>query len=62
MGGPCEEAISGNTPDELVANGMEHLKAAHPEMAEGVAKMTPEQLEEWNKDFHAKFEAAPETN
>ena len=27
-----------------------------------MAGMTPEQMEAWNKDFHAKFAAAPETN
>ena len=59
MGGPCETAISGTTADELVGNRMEHLKSAHTEMAEDVAKMTPEQLDQRNKDFHAKFDAAP---
>ncbi len=62
LGGPCEAALSGNTPDELVANAMTHLKETHPEMAADVAKMTPEQMEAWNKDFQAKFAATPETN
>jgi predicted small metal-binding protein len=61
MGGPCDTALSGSTPDELVGNAMEHLKAEHPEMAADVEKMTPEQTETWNKDFHAKYEAKPET-
>jgi predicted small metal-binding protein len=61
MGGPCDTAVSGATADELVAKGMDHLNTAHPDMAADVAKMTPEQMETWNKDFHTKFDATPET-
>ena len=59
MGGPCDTTVSGNTADELMANGMVHLNDAHPEIAEDMSKMTPEQLETMTKDLHAKFDAAP---
>lgn len=61
LGGPCETAISGNTADEMMNVGMEHVKAAHPEMVAGITNMTPEQGETWNKEFQAKFATAPET-
>ncbi len=51
MGGPCEEKISGNTPEEMMANGMTHLESAHPEMAADV-KAAPKDsptMVEWNK-------------
>ena len=62
MGGPCDAKITGATPDEVMANGMKHLEAAHPEMAAQV-KATPKDdpmMVEWNKKFMADFEAAPE--
>ena len=63
MGGPCEAAIMGSTPDEMMMNGMKHLEEAHPDMAAKVkatAKDDP-MMVEWNKKFMADFEAAPET-
>jgi predicted small metal-binding protein len=60
MGGPCEAVITGNTPDEMVANGMTHLTAAHPEMAESMKTMPKEGMDKWMADFHAKWDATPE--
>lgn len=62
MGGPCDEKVSGSTQDELMANGMKHLEAAHPEMAESVKKASPDDpmMIEWRKNFDAAWSAAPE--
>ncbi len=62
MGGMCDTPISGNTKDELMMNGMQHLEVAHPEMAVQI-KATPKDdpmMVEWGKKFDAMYEAAPE--
>ena len=64
LGGPCEEKITGNTQDEMMANGMAHLEAAHPEMAADV-KAAPKddpKMMEWMKKFQEDWASAPETN
>ncbi len=63
MGGPstCNAAISGNTPEEMIDNGMVHLKAAHPDMVEGMKTAPKEMIDKWNADFHKKWDAAPES-
>jgi len=62
MGGPatCSTTISGNTPDEMINNGMEHLKATHPDMVEGMKTMPKETMEGWRADFQKKWDAAPD--
>jgi Trk K+ transport system NAD-binding subunit len=62
MGGPatCSTIISGNTAEEMVKNGMDHIIQAHPEMASDVKNMTPEATTAWMADFQKKFDAAPE--
>jgi len=62
MGGPCDAAITGATPDEMIKHAMTHLEKAHPKMAADV-KATPENdpmMVAWNKKFMADFKAAPE--
>lgn len=62
MGGPadCTVVITGNTAEEMVKNGMDHVTMAHPEMVEDIKKMTPEENEKWMADFQKKFDAMPE--
>ena len=63
LGGPCEEKISGNTPDELIGHAMEHLEATHPQMAADVkaaAKDDP-MMVEWNKKFKADWANTPDS-
>jgi len=57
MGGPatCTTVLTGNTPEEMVKNGMEHVKAQHPEIAAQIAAMSKEDTEKWMADFTAKF-------
>lgn len=60
MGGPadCTVMITGNTAEEMVKNGMDHINQAHPEMAADIKKMTPEATTQWMADFQKKFDAA----
>ncbi len=62
MGGMCDTEITGNTAEELMANGMKHLDEAHPEMAAQV-RSTPQDdpsMVTWREKFYQDFEAAPE--
>jgi hypothetical protein len=62
MGGPatCTVVITGNTAEEMVKNGMDHINQAHPEMAADIKKMTPEATSAWMADFQKKFDALAE--
>lgn len=60
MGGPCEAKITGNTPEEMMMNGMKHLEQNHADMAAKV-KATPKDdpmMTEWNKKFMKDWKAA----
>lgn len=62
MGGMCEEEVSGETKEELLANGMEHLESSHPEMAATVKTMPEDDpmMIEWRQKFDEMWDAAPE--
>ena len=62
-GGPadCTDVLHGNTVEEMAADGMKHVAAAHPEMAADIQKMSPEETAKWMAGFKAKFDALPET-
>lgn len=62
MGGPatCSTVISGNTPDEMVQNGMVHLQGVHPDMVEGMKTASKEMMDSWRADFQKKWDATPE--
>jgi len=62
LGGPCDEAISASTPDEMMTKGMVHLESAHPQMAADV-KATPKddpKMVAWGEKFKADWAAASE--
>jgi hypothetical protein len=62
MGGPatCTTVFKGNTAEEVVADAMKHVTAAHPEMAADIQKMSKEDTAKWFAEFHTKFDALPE--
>jgi predicted small metal-binding protein len=62
MGGPatCTAVLSGNTAEEMVADGTKHVTEAHPEMAADIKKMSPEDTAKWFAEFQQKFDALPE--
>ena len=64
MGGPCETAVTGSTPEEMMSNGMQHIEQAHPEMAAGIKAMPKDdpKMVAWNEKFMKDWAAAPETN
>lgn len=62
MGGPsdCTTVISGDTPEEMVQNGMKHLTEAHPKMVEDMKAMSKETGDKWRAEFQEKWDATPE--
>ncbi len=62
MGGMCDAVMTAETKEEMLAKGMEHLEAAHPEMAATVKAMPKDDpmMVEWNKKFDEMWDAAPE--
>lgn len=62
MGGPadCTTVITGNTAEEMTANGTAHVMEAHADIAAQMATMSNENKAKWMEDFKVKFEAAPE--
>lgn len=62
MGGPatCTAVLSGNTEEELLANGTKHVNAVHPEIAGQMKTMSKADNDKWTADFHEKWEATPE--
>jgi predicted small metal-binding protein len=61
LGGPCDEAISAETKEEMMNKGMAHLASAHPQMAADVQAMPKDdpKMVEWAKSFDAMWENAP---
>lgn len=62
MGGMCDEAVSGNTSEEIMMKGMQHLEEAHPEMAANVKAMPIDDpaMVAWSEKFQKDFDALPE--
>ena len=62
MGGPatCMAVITGDTEDDMIQNGMTHLKEAHPDMVEGMKTAPKESMDKWREDFQRKWDTTPE--
>lgn len=60
MGGPatCDFVLTGNTAEEMVANGTKHVMESHPDITAQMEAMTPEAKANWMTDFQAKFDIA----
>ena len=52
--------ISANSWEEMKAEGMKHLEATHPEIAEGMKNQTPEEIAKWDVEGETKFNALPD--
>lgn len=61
MGGMCEAKIRGGTADEMIAGGMAHLEAEHPEMAQTIKSLAKDDpmLISWNSKFLKDFHSTP---
>lgn len=68
MGGPCDTAISGNTADEMMANGAKHVTAmaasgddAHKKVLVMMEEMqknpNSDEAKAWGEEFAKNFAA-----
>lgn len=69
MGGPCDVAVQGNTPEEIMEKGGVHVNELAASGDEGHMKAkemmdaagnNPEELKKWQDQFMATYNAAPE--
>lgn len=69
MGGPCDTAFQAETADEIMDKGGAHVietaeqgDEEHKKVKEMMDEMqtNPASGEEWNKKFHADFDALPQ--
>ena len=66
MGGPCDAPIHGNTAEEMINNGTEHVHSVDDEGHKKVIAMMQEMQKdpasgkEWNEKFNKDFDALPE--
>jgi predicted small metal-binding protein len=69
MGGPCDAKIQGNTPEEVMQKGGEHVNEMAAKGDEGHIKAkemmdaagnNPEDLKKWQDQFMATYNAAPQ--
>jgi len=63
LGGMCEERISAETPDEMIAQGMKHLEDKHQGMAATVKAMPEDDptMVAWGEKFMKNWESTPES-
>ncbi len=69
MGGPCDAKISGETPEEIMSKGGEHVNEmasqgdeAHQEAKKMMdsAGENPEELKKWQDEFMNTYNATPD--
>ena len=64
MGGTCDAEIRGETAEEMMENGKNHVHGQTDEGHQGLVKQmegsSEEEMEAWKKDFATKFEAVPD--
>jgi predicted small metal-binding protein len=64
MGGVCEAEIKGETSDEMMKNGKDHVHNtdddAHKQMAEKMKTVSDEEMAKWKTKFEADFVALPD--
>ena len=68
MGGPCDAELKGETPEEIMQKGGEHVNEMAATGDEGHVKAkemmdsavnNPEELKKWQDEFMQTYNAAP---
>lgn len=59
MGGPCDYAVTANTPKEMIDKGMEHVKKNHPDIAQNMDSTPQEEKDVWYDSFMKTWEKTP---
>ena len=67
MGGDCDAVITGETAEELMANGKKHVHdlaesgdEVHKGVVEKMGQLSEEDHKKWAEDFAAKFDSLEE--
>lgn len=64
MGGVCDAEIQGETPEEMMENGKNHVHEGtdeeHQEIVKQMEAMSEEGKAAWMEEFKGKFDAAEE--
>jgi predicted small metal-binding protein len=64
MGGTCDMEVTGETMEEMMENGKQHVHSqedeGHKQIVSQMEAASPEEMEAWKRDFAAKFESAPD--
>lgn len=62
MGGMCDHALSAETMDDMMMEGMKHLEEVHPEMAANIKAMPKDDpaMVAWSEKFKSDWDAVPE--
>lgn len=64
MGGTCEAEIQGDTADELMASGKQHVHdqaeagdEGHKAVMQKMTQLSEEDLKKWTEDFNQNFDS-----
>ena len=60
MGGSCDTAVTGTTVEELMANGVEHVKQHHTFLYEALGYLSEGDKAKLNEKIKGLWDAAPE--
>ncbi len=61
MGGVCDMEFTAHNAKEIIMKGEEHIKKNHPEIAEQMKKMSPDEKKKWDDEFTDKWNNTPDT-
>jgi predicted small metal-binding protein len=61
LGGTCDTKISAETSADMAQKMTAHVMSAHPDVAQKFSTMNESQHEDWEKEFHKNWDAAPVT-
>ena len=62
MEGECDLPLFATTSKDMAEKMTAHVMDVHPKVAQKMASMTPEEHEEWEKEFHKNWEEAEEVD
>ena len=58
MGGTCDAELQTETSAEMARQMTAHVLKTHPDVANKMKNMTPEEHRRWEADFHRKWDEA----
>ena len=59
LGGPCDQALSAESWEEMVQKMVKHVMETHPDTAKEMEKMHNEDPKKWGREMKPKWDSAP---